>query len=173
MCTFLLQKVHCGITVWCVVGYMIWIYWNPTHHANTMCIFLAVYCMGVNSLVLLTECHIKVVASKCLGTIPEQNPRHLADILKSIFCTENVHISIKISSKCIQKGSIGNKATLVEIMAWYLSGDKPLPGPMQTQFIASLGPSGLNPGIHHHLLKQYQYTILRFVLVVGCCAEEC
>ena len=109
----------------------------------------------VNNLVLLTMCHIKVVASKCLGTIPEHNARHLADILKSIFLTENIHILIKISFKCIQKDSIGNKATLVEIMAWYQSGVNPLPGPMQTKFIASLGPSGLNPGIHHHLLKQY------------------
>ena len=82
------------------------------------------------------DCHIKVVTSKCLGTIntliPEQNARHLADILKRILLTVNVHSLIKISLKCIQKGLIGIKETLVQIMVCYLAGDKPLPGPIQT-----------------------------------------
>ena len=71
MCT----NVHISVTksalwdIWCIVGFIIWI---PTQHANTICIILVVYCVWgcrVYNLVLLTECHINVVAYKCLGTI--------------------------------------------------------------------------------------------------------
>ena len=56
------------------------------------------------------------------------------DIFKRILLNENVRISIKISLKFVQEGSIDNKPALVQIMAWLRTGDKPLPEAMLTQF---------------------------------------
>ena len=62
---------------------------------------------------------------------PRQNGRHFPDdILKWIFLTENVWISIEISLKFVPKGPINNIPALVQIMAWRRSGDKPLSEPM-------------------------------------------
>ena len=62
---------------------------------------------------------------------PRPNRRHFADdIFKCIFVNENARISIKISLKFVPKGPINNIPTLVQIMAWRRSGDKPLSGPM-------------------------------------------
>ena len=36
--------------------------------------------------------------------------------------------------KFVPKGPIGNKSALVQVMAWHLTGDNPLPQPMMTQF---------------------------------------
>ena len=57
------------------------------------------------------------------------------DIFHFIFLDENVWIPIQISLKCVLMSPIGNKPALVQVMAWRLTGDKPLPGPMMTQFI--------------------------------------
>ena len=62
---------------------------------------------------------------------PRQNGRRFADdVFKCIFLNENVIISIKISLKFVPKRSINNIPTLVQIMAWRRSGDKPLSEPM-------------------------------------------
>ena len=62
---------------------------------------------------------------------PRQNGRHFTDdIFKCIFLNENVRIPIKISLKFVPKGQINNIRTLVQIMAWRLTGDKPLSEPM-------------------------------------------
>ena len=60
----------------------------------------------------------------CVNTLkPGQNGRHFADdIFKSIFCNENVWISIKISLKFLPEGSINNIPALVQIMAWRRRG---------------------------------------------------
>ena len=70
---------------------------------------------------------------------PRQDSHHFAeDIFKYIFFNENVFISIKISLK----DPINNIPALVQIMAWYQQGDKPLPEPMMiillTHICASL-----------------------------------
>ena len=57
----------------------------------------------------------------------------LADISKCIFLNEN-KISIQISLKLVPRSLIHNKPALVQVMAWHLTGDKPLPEPMITQF---------------------------------------
>ena len=58
---------------------------------------------------------------------PRRIEQHFADdIFKRIFFNENLWISIKISLKFVPKGPINNIPTLVQIMAWRLSGDKPL-----------------------------------------------
>ena len=43
-------------------------------------------------------------------------------------------ISIRISLKFVPNGPIYNKAVLVQVKAWRLTGDNPLPEPMLTQF---------------------------------------
>ena len=57
------------------------------------------------------------------------------DIFHSIFLIENIRIQIQISLKYVHRSPIDNKQVLVQVMAWRRTGDKPLPGPMMTQFI--------------------------------------
>ena len=56
------------------------------------------------------------------------------NIFKCIFMNEKFCISIQISLKFIPEGPIDNKSTLFQVMACRLTGDKPLPEPMLTQF---------------------------------------
>ena len=44
-------------------------------------------------------------------------------------------IQIQIELKYVPQSPIDNKPALVQVMAWRRTGDKPLPGPMVTQFI--------------------------------------
>ena len=63
-----------------------------------------------------------------------QNGRHFPDdIFKWIFLNENVWISINISLKFVPRGPINNIPTLVQVMAWRRSGDKPLSEPMMVR----------------------------------------
>ena len=58
---------------------------------------------------------------------PRQDGRHFPDdIFKWIFLNENVWISINISLKFVPRVPINNIPTLVQVMAWRRSGDKPL-----------------------------------------------
>ena len=64
-----------------------------------------------------------------------QNGRHFTDaIFKCIFMNEKYCISLRISLKFVPRGPIDNNPALVQVMAWGLTGDKPLPEPMLTQF---------------------------------------
>ena len=64
-----------------------------------------------------------------------QNGRHFPDdIFKCIFMNEKCFILIQISLKFVPKFLINNISSLVQIMAWRQSGDKPLSGTMLTQF---------------------------------------
>ena len=54
------------------------------------------------------------------------------DIFKCIFVHENYRIAIQISLKLVPKGPIDSKSALVQVMAWRLTGDKPLPQLMVT-----------------------------------------
>ena len=56
------------------------------------------------------------------------------DIFNCIFLNENDRILIKISLKYVPSCPIEHKPALVQVMAWCRTGDKPLPGPMMTQF---------------------------------------
>ena len=68
-----------------------------------------------------------------------QNGRHFADdVFKCIFLNENVWISIKFSLKFVPKGPIYNNPALVQIMAWRLSGDKPLSEPMMVSLLTHI-----------------------------------
>ena len=62
---------------------------------------------------------------------PRQNGRHFADdIFKCIFLNENIWTPVKVSLNFVPKGPINNIPSLVQIMAWRRSGDKPLSEPM-------------------------------------------
>ena len=51
------------------------------------------------------------------------------------FINTNVLISIKISLKFVPRGPINNIPALVQIMAWYRPGDKPLSEPMMVSLL--------------------------------------
>ena len=60
-----------------------------------------------------------------------QNGRHFPDdIFKCIFLNENDLISIAISVYFVPYGPVDYKSALVQIMAWWQAGDKPLSEPM-------------------------------------------
>ena len=62
---------------------------------------------------------------------PRQNGSHFTDaIFKCILLNEIMWILLKISLKFVPKVQIDNIPTLVQIMAWHQSGDKPSSGPM-------------------------------------------
>ena len=59
----------------------------------------------------------------------------LTDMYTCISLSENNIVPIQMSLKYVRKSPINNKAALVHVMTWRRTGDKPLPGPMMTQFI--------------------------------------
>ena len=70
---------------------------------------------------------------------PRQNGRHFPDdIFKCIFLNENAWVSIKISLKFVPKGPINKIPSLVQIMAWRRSGDKPLSEPLMVGLLAHI-----------------------------------
>ena len=57
-----------------------------------------------------------------------------AILTDDIFMDENDRIPIHISLKYVPRSPTDNKPALVQVMAWCRAGDKPLPGPVMTQF---------------------------------------
>ena len=55
------------------------------------------------------------------------------DIFRRIFLNENDNVVIQISLKFVHKGYIDNMSALVQVMAWCLTGTKPLPETMLTE----------------------------------------
>ena len=78
--------------------------------------------------------------TQCVNTLrPRQNGRHFPDdIFKCILLNENVWIPIQISLEFVPKGPINNIPSLVQIMAWRRSGDKPLSEPMMVSFFTHI-----------------------------------
>ena len=56
-----------------------------------------------------------------------QHGWYFIDIFKGILSNENFRIANKISLRYIPQGLIDNESALVQIMAWCLTGNKPLP----------------------------------------------
>ena len=54
------------------------------------------------------------------------------DIFNCISVNENYCILIKIALKFVPYGSIDNESSLVQVMTWCQTGDKPLTEPMMT-----------------------------------------
>ena len=103
-----------------------------------------VYLNGLGIHTYISKCqNYSICVSVCLYVVnfsaayvfntlrPRRNEQHFADdIFKRIFFNENVWISIKISMKFVPKGPVNNIPSLVQIMAWRRSGDKPWSEPM-------------------------------------------
>ena len=65
-----------------------------------------------------------------------QDGRHFPDdIFKCIFLNENARIWLKKSLKFVPKVLINSIPALVQIMAWHLSGNKPLSEPMMLSLL--------------------------------------
>ena len=62
------------------------------------------------------------------------------DNFNCIFLNENDTILIQISLKYVPSTPTDNKPSLVQVMAWRRTGDKPLLGPMMTQFTDAYMP---------------------------------
>ena len=70
---------------------------------------------------------------------PRQNGRRFAgDLFRCICLNENVWISLKISLKFVPKVPINNIPSLVQILAWRRSGDKPLSEPMMASLLTHI-----------------------------------
>ena len=70
---------------------------------------------------------------------PRQNCGHFADyIYRCIFLNKNVIISLKISLKFMPKVRINNIPTLVQIMPWRRTGDKPLSETMMVSLLTHI-----------------------------------
>ena len=88
------------------------------------------------SVVDADQYHIRFPGILLINTLGlRQNGWHFAD---NIFLNENVWILIKISSKFIPWHQNNNIPTLVQIMAWHWSGDKPLSEPMMVKLLTHM-----------------------------------
>ena len=73
------------------------------------------------------------IKQHCLLTLTHWG--HIPDnIFKCIFVNENFKILIKISLKFVVKDPIKNIPAMVQIMAWHLTGGKPLSEQMMAWF---------------------------------------
>ena len=63
-------------------------------------------------------------------------------------------VSIQISLKLILKGPMENKSALVQVMAWRLTGDKPLPEPRMTKSIDAYVVQSKYEKTHHKLQQK-------------------
>ena len=70
----------------------------------------------------------------CISPLDKMADILADDIFKRIIFNENGIITIQISLKFVLKNPIDNKTECVQVIAWRRTGDKPLPGPMMTQF---------------------------------------
>ena len=65
---------------------------------------------------------------------PEPDGGHFAgNNFKCMILKENLCILIQISLQFVPKGVVNNGSALVQVMAWYFTGNKPLPEPMLTE----------------------------------------
>ena len=88
-------------------------------------------------------CKIRVTLHYWLPWLltPKPNGCHFTDdIFNWNFLNENPSISIKTSLKYIPKGLIDNKPTLVQILSWRRTGDKPISEPMMSWIPYALLP---------------------------------
>ena len=107
----------------------------------------------------LESCRIADDRSYTLNTLrPRQNGRHFADdVFKCIFLNEYVCILLKISLKFVAKGPINNIPSLVQVMAWRRSGDKPLSEPMMVSLMTHICVA--RPQWVNNFIKIYVYWI--------------
>ena len=101
-----------------------------------------------------------------------QNCRQFADdTFKQFFQNENVWILIEISLKFVPKAPINNISSLIQIMAWRRSGDKPLSEPMMASLLTHI--CVIRP--HKLILLSSSYTFANwrlFLLLLVICFEN-
>ena len=97
---------------------------------------------------------------------PRQDGCHFPDdIFRCIFLNENIsRIAISISLSFVPKGPIDNIPSLVKIMAWRRSGDKPLSEPMMASLLTHICITG--PQWVKNKYKQFAvaYVTFNFIL---------
>ena len=139
-------------------------------HNVILCIivytFAMWYCVCIHLHNVILHLHI-------LNTLrPRQNGRHFADnIFKCIFLNENVWIGIKNSLKFVPKGAINNIPTLLQIMAWRRSGDKPLSESMLVSLpthICIIRPQWVNSTLWYYISTHFHNVILHFHTFMQC-----
>ena len=114
-----------------------------------------------------------LLKSKGINTSrPKRNEQHFADdIFKRIFYNINVWISIKISPKFVPKGPINNIPTLVQIMDWRRSGDKPLSEPVMVSSLTHIcvtRPQWVNRAVYIYIcIYMYIYISCRYAVSVA------
>ena len=98
--------------------------------------------------------HICVTRPQWVNTLRvRQNGRHFADgTISLIPFNENFYILIKISLKYVPKSLVVNKPALVQVMAWRLTGDKPLYELMLVLF---------GDAYFHHSASSYNHVVSR------------
>ena len=111
------------------------------------CVLLCAWKYNIDHVTLAVCSWMKVRCSSLdVNTLaPRQNGREFPDdISKYIFLNENSWIAIEISLKFVPKGPNNNIPSLVQIMAWRRSGDKPLSEPMMVRLPTHISSLGLN-----------------------------
>ena len=69
---------------------------------------------------------------------PKQNGWHLADdFLKCISSKTCFMCLVQFLLKCVSKSSTNDKSSLVQIMPWYITGDRWISEPLMTNFTTS------------------------------------
>ena len=106
-------------------------------------------------------CFVLCVISSCricaFHFLTHWGQNKMADILQTTFCNSFYWIKMvifySIFTDTCSKDPISRMPALVQIMAWRLSGDKPLSDPMMAQFIDTYASLGLNELrlLHWHL----------------------
>ena len=120
-----------------------WTYFNGILHQNQTLSFCKIHLKSASKIYpIVSQClnygfHMRnyPCVSCIINTLrPRQNDRHFADdIFKCIFFNENVSFSINFPLEFVPKGPIDNIPVLVQIIAWRLTGDKPLSEPMMVR----------------------------------------
>ena len=103
-----------------------------------------------------------------------QDGRHFADdIFMCNFFNENCCILIKFSLKYVRKGPIDIDPTLVQIMAWRRSGDKPLSEPMMISLpthICVTRPQWVNDNNwkgFRYIWPRFQFILAMYCVYMG------
>ena len=116
----------------CVKGIHRWLLESP--HKVTVLRKSSCYCMPWTLMIPAIIC--KVLNNSLR---PRRDRRHFADdIFKCVCLNENEWISLGISLKFVSKVRINNIPSLVQIMAWRRSGDKPLSEPMMVSLLTQI-----------------------------------
>ena len=115
--------------------------------------------------------HVPACCLLVLNTLrPRQNGRHFPDdMFKWIFLNENLWISIKISLEFVLQGPINNIPTLVQIIAWRRSGDKPLSEPMMVSLLTHIcltRPQWVNSLAPGRCAHDFKSIISEYLLVI-------